>query len=214
MKRAVAFDLWGTLVPFPPAHYRYLAGELADALGIDVDEFAPAWAATFDARATGATIRDALATACASIDREAAPERIAVAERRRVASYRSILQPRPGAAGVIGALRQHGVGIGLVTDSGVEAAEAWPQFALAPQFDAAVFSCREGVTKPNPVLYLKVLELLGVDAVEVLYVGDRSEELHGAAAVGMAPLLFEPGEIEPQEWDGPRITSLPELLDA
>jgi len=88
------------------------------------------------------------------------------------------------------------------------------EFALAPEFDAAVFSCREGVTKPDAALYLKVLEHLGVDARDALYVGDRADELHGAAAVGMTPLLFECGDVERQEWNGRRIASLAEVLDA
>jgi FMN phosphatase YigB (HAD superfamily) len=79
------------------------------------------------------------------------------------------------------------------------ACASWPRFEWRPDFDAAVFSSQEGATKPAPALYRKVLRLLGVEASEMLCVGDRSEELRGALAVGMEPLL--------------RIRSLKEVLD-
>jgi putative hydrolase of the HAD superfamily len=209
--RAVVFDLWGTLVPFPPAHYRYLAGELADALGLPADDFDPAWAATFQARATGARTEEALARACVALGQSRSLEQLAAAAERRLESFRVILQARPEAAAVLAELRRRRVKIGLLSDCGREAVELWPEFALAAGFDAAVFSCQEGMTKPAPALYHKVLSRLGVDAADALYLGDRQDELEGAATVGMTALLLDAGEREGEEWPGPRLPSLSEL---
>jgi putative hydrolase of the HAD superfamily len=214
MRRAVVFDLWGTLVPLPKERYRELARELADALDVAVDDFQPAWSATFAARATGTPTREAIASACASLGVDPRPDAVAQAERRRQATIRSFFGARSEAMEVVPALRARGLKLGLISDAGTETAESWPQSALAPEFDAAIFSCREGVTKPAPSLYHKVLQLLGVEATEVLYVGDRSEELYGARAAGMEALLLDSGELERQAWDGRRIKSLKELLDA
>jgi putative hydrolase of the HAD superfamily len=209
---AVVFDLWGTLIPFPPEYYRYLAGELAEALGLAVDDFAPAWAATFTARACGARTEEALARACLAVGHSPSLEQINAASDRRLASFRAILRPRADAAAVVTELRRSGLKIGLLSDCGCEVVELWPQFALAPLIDVAVFSFQEGMTKPAAPLYRKVLMRLGVDAAGALYVGDRADELEGAAAVGLTAVLLDAGEREEQQWQGSRLHSLTELL--
>jgi len=93
--------------------------------------------------------------------------------------------------------------------------------AFPPLFDATVFSCLAGVRKPDPAIYLLATEQLAVRPEECLYIGDgSSHELTGAANVGMHPVLIrvpyedEPGtyRIDPEQWDGPRISSLTEVL--
>jgi putative hydrolase of the HAD superfamily len=207
---AVVFDLF-TLVPFPQEHYRYLAGGLADALGLAVDDFAPAWAATFAARAIGLPTADALVKACADLGHRPSGAELAAAARRRLASCQAIFCPRPDATAVVGELRERGLRIGVLSDCGQEDVELWPQFTLAPQIDAAVFSCEEGMTKPAAALYLKVLAELEVGAASAIYVGDRDYELEGATAVGLTAFLLDAGEREEQQWEGPCLRSLSEL---
>ena len=87
--------------------------------------------------------------------------------------------------------------------------------------DATVFSCLAGVRKPDPRIYLLATEQLAVRPEECLYIGDgSSHELTGAASVGMHPVLIRvPYEDTPdavrineEEWDGPRVSSLTEVL--
>ena len=66
---------------------------------------------------------------------------------------------------------------------------AWPRSPLRPCFDAAIFSCDVGAAKPDAGIYLAACETLGVAPAECLFVGDGgSDELRGAAALGMVPV--------------------------
>ena len=86
-------------------------------------------------------------------------------------------------------------------------------------FDAEVFSSRVGLAKPDPRIYLHCCESLGIEPRQAVFVGDgANDELAGARRVGMeAILIHRPGEDPPwaevREWDGPRVTSIPEVLD-
>ena len=86
-----------------------------------------------------------------------------------------------------------------------------------------MFSCKEGVKKPEPQIYTLAAEKLGVDPEDCLYIGDgSSNELTGATAVGMHPvLIIDPEEdrlgthrvdFEGDKWKGPIISSLKDIL--
>ena len=95
----------------------------------------------------------------------------------------------------------------------------WAETAFAGLFDAEVFSATCGHMKPDPEIFLLAAELLDVDPRECLYLGDgANDELAGAARVGMRSVLIhrageEPHWREVREWAGPRITSIPEVLE-
>jgi putative hydrolase of the HAD superfamily len=95
----------------------------------------------------------------------------------------------------------------------------WPETAFADLFDSTVFSCSVRLRKPDPRIYRLALDELGVEPEEALFVGDgANDELGGAERVGMCPVLIHrPGEEplwdEVRGWAGPRITSVPEVLD-
>ena len=60
---------------------------------------------------------------------------------------------------------------------------------------------------------------LPVPAAETLFVGDgANDELGGASRAGMTPVLIHPGGAAPrwhglEDWNGLRITSIPQVLD-
>jgi putative hydrolase of the HAD superfamily len=60
-----------------------------------------------------------------------------------------------------------------------------------PMFDAAVFSCREGVSKPDPKIYGTVLDRLGARPGTALFIDDSPENIEGAEKAGMVGLLFQ-----------------------
>lgn len=56
------------------------------------------------------------------------------------------------------------------------------------------YSCRLGVTKPDPAAYRAVLDALGASPAATTFVDDRPANVAGAAALGMRALLFtDPG---------------------
>ena len=95
----------------------------------------------------------------------------------------------------------------------------FPETQLAGLFDAEVFSNAVGLAKPDPRIYHHCCDLLGVSPAEAVFVGDgANDELDGARRVGMdAILIHRPGAgpawPELQEWDGPRVTTIPEVLE-
>lgn len=57
-------------------------------------------------------------------------------------------------------------------------------------FDHAVFSCEAGCVKPEPLIYRRMLEALGIDAGEVLFIDDVERNLVMADQMGFETLLY------------------------
>lgn len=114
----------------------------------------------------------------------------------------------------------HSARVGLLSDCTPELPVAWPQLAVSGFFDTAVFSCVEGLKKPNPAFFRLVAERLGVAPADCLYVGDGgSRELSGAAAVGMTPLMLRAEDWHSNsahdredDWAGAEIASFAALI--
>jgi putative hydrolase of the HAD superfamily len=61
---------------------------------------------------------------------------------------------------------------------------------LASYFNAIVVSGDVGIKKPNPGIFKIALEQTGLNSDEVIYVGDTQEDLDGATAAGIKPILI------------------------
>ena len=209
--RAVIFDLWDTLVDFDPAGGRAFQDEVAARLGRDPDEFAALWVEGRPRRETG-PLNEYLLTLGTAGDHV---DEIAALRRE---STRRMLKPRPGAVETLRELRERGYRLGLITVCSEDVPDLWSETPFADLFDATVFSCFERVLKPDPRIYHIACRRLGVEPAAAVFVGDgANDELAGAERVGMrAVLIHREGEAPPwdelREWDGPRITALPQLL--
>jgi putative hydrolase of the HAD superfamily len=63
---------------------------------------------------------------------------------------------------------------------------AWSTCPLAPQFQSTVFSCAEGVAKPDPEIYLRAVRQLSARPATTLFIGDGGDdELTGAERAGL-----------------------------
>ncbi len=137
----------------------------------------------------------------------------------RLDYVRHCLVPREGAVETLRELRARGLLVGLITVCSQDVETLWPESLFAGLFDAEVFSSRVGMSKPDPRIYLHCCELLGVEPHEAVFVGDgANDELGGAQRVGMnAILIHRPGEDPPWQeakaFTGPRVTSIPAVLD-
>jgi len=206
--KAVIFDLWETLIDWDrDANAR---------LNVDIEaiaggEFLERWSGS-KAKYHG-PIRAALAGA--GVAEEHLDD---VCELRRE-YLRKCLVPRRGAVDTLRRLRDDGLKIGLITVCSEDIETLWPESEFAGLFDAEVFSSSFGASKPDPRIYLACCEQLGVEPADAVFVGDgANDELAGARRVGMeAILIHRPGEDplwpELREWDGPRVTSIPEVLE-
>lgn len=109
----------------------------------------------------------------------------------RIARFRHSLSKVPPAnVRTLKQLRAAGFRLGLISNADVMEMAAWSGSPLAGLFDAEVFSCTAGCVKPEPEIFRKCLEALGVAAEDSMFVGDgSSDELVGATAVGMATVF-------------------------
>ena len=58
------------------------------------------------------------------------------------------------------------------------------------RFDALVWSYRLRIAKPDPAIYRYVLEKLGTEAGETLFIDDKWENVEAAEALGMKGVVF------------------------
>lgn len=217
---AVIFDLFGTLVnDYAGPEYEVILGQMASVLGVSYSDFRRLWSDTYYKRNTGGfkSIEDNIAYICQELEVQVGQD-----DTRRAADIRHdfkrgvMLAPRRDVLEVLSYLKSQDLKIGLVSNCTPGAPAIWPDTPLARLFDVAVFSSLAGILKPDPRIYLLATERLVVQPEDCLYVGDGgSQELTGAAKLGMSPVLIRvPGEdfVVREEWNGPTIVSLTELL--
>jgi putative hydrolase of the HAD superfamily len=133
----------------------------------------------------------------------------AAAEHARANLWRVAL---PGAAETLAALRAQGFRTGVISNADGRIAQLLDAAGLAPHLEAILDSHVEGVEKPDPEIFRRALERLGVSAPRAVYVGDiYAIDALGARAAGMVPIVIDEtggyGEL-----DCPRIAALAELL--
>lgn len=94
--------------------------------------------------------------------------------------------------------------LGMLSDAMPSILNFLKQFGIADCFDAAVISTQVGATKPDPRMYAAILEALGADPGDCLFVDDRADNLEGAVSAGMKAVQMARAEFPPRFlWDGP-----------
>ena len=185
---------------------------VAARLGLTLEDFDARWYGDLAQIREMGPIADALAVF------EAPPEVLEeVVALRRPVTLEGLV-PVPGAAETIAELRRRGLRIGLITVCSEDIEVLWPETEFAGLFDAEIFSSSIGLSKPDPRIYLACCEALGVEPHEAVFVGDgANDELEGARRVGMDAILIHREGEDPlwglDAWDGPRVTSIPGVLD-
>ncbi|MEU6679910.1 HAD-IA family hydrolase [Streptomyces sp. NPDC046925] len=204
--KGVLFDFSGTLfgiestadwlravlqeagVPLPDAEFERLASALERA-------------GALPGGAHPTSVPDRLAGVWAQRDRSAAQHRAAYTglsrevtlpdPRLHDALYERHMQPaawRPyaDAAEVLAGLRERGVRIAVISNIGWDLRPVFRIHGLDPYIDAYTLSYEHEIQKPDPRLFARACEELGVDPADALMVGDDRRADAGAAALGCA----------------------------
>jgi HAD superfamily hydrolase (TIGR01509 family) len=58
-------------------------------------------------------------------------------------------------------------------------------------FDVLIFSCWEGIKKPEKKIYELALERLGTRPAEAVFIDDKPRCIKGARKAGLKTILFE-----------------------
>ena len=214
--RAVIFDLWMTLVPWDLQESRRFSDQVAEFAGVEPERFWDAWLSAnhLPNRNTG-PIAEHLRALFAELGVEPDLDDVMAMRRERA---KKTLTPRPEALPTLEELRRRGHLLGMISVCTEDVPQVWDETPLGSEFDATVFSCDVGVSKPDPRIYEIACERLGVEPEECLFVGDgANDELPGAERAGMTALqLRPPGEElteSGQAWQGDSVEHLSELLE-
>jgi putative hydrolase of the HAD superfamily len=212
--RAVIFDLWQTLVPFPVESAKEMYGRLVRTWGADPETFDGLWHRRRRERETG-PIEPHLRSIAEELGLEGDLEAV-IAIRRDWT--REALIPRADALPTLTELRRRGHKLGMISACSQDVPEVWDKTPFAVLFDSAVFSCSVGFSKPDPRIYEVTANELGVQPGDCLFVGDgANDELPGAERAGMSAVqLRVPGEAltpEGERWTGDYVERLSDVLE-
>ncbi len=95
-----------------------------------------------------------------------------------------------GMADLIRELKQKGYGIYLLSNASRRQREYWPRVAGSECFDGTLISAEEGVMKPHPEIYQRMLGRFGLKAEECVFIDDVPANIEGGLVCGMAGIVF------------------------
>jgi len=226
----VIFDLFGTLIGDPRGPQSAKTSmQMASVLSLPTDDFRQMWSKNSYAAHTGAfqSVKVLLVHICRELGVQQNNDDIELAAQIGQDYARLVMtSPRKGTIDTLSQLRQQGYKLGLLSDCGPDPPVIWPETPFAPLFDATVFSSSVGLMKPDHRIYQLVVELLGVESKDCVYVSNgQGGEVRGAYEEGMYPVVITPSPDDeffcrsPQddqkalaEQEGAVISSLREVL--
>ncbi|MGP4019507.1 HAD family hydrolase [Saccharopolyspora sp. 5N708] len=100
--------------------------------------------------------------------------------------------PYPDVAEVLRRLHDAGIKIGVISNIAFDIRPAFKRIGVTRYVDEFLLSYLEGIIKPNPKLFLRACERLGVAPEQALMVGDSEEADGAAAAVGCRVAIVDP----------------------
>jgi putative hydrolase of the HAD superfamily len=221
--KAVIFDLFGTLVDDFATSIGSTNADLAIPLGVPSEAFAKLWRQTSEMRVNGTfqTVEAAIEYVCSAIGARVTDAQIKSAVDIRLQQIKRGLQPKSDAITTLKRLKNSSCKIGLLSNCSIEIPILWPETEFAPLVDAAIFSSRERLKKPDLRLYSLACDRLGVSPGDCLYIADgENYELAAAAKAGLHPVLIRNPAAknrpelfrEAGEWQGCVISELSEVL--
>lgn len=223
--KAVIFDLYGTLVGnFSRKGYDLVQKEMAKILNVPHPKFWKTMGETLKDRSLGdyRSVEENFVEVCRRLGVESDKTQIEKTVALNYEFTRNSIIPEPEVLEALDLLKQRDLYIGLITNCNANVPLLFSESLLAQYIDVPVFSCEERIKKPSCRIYEIACERLKVKPHACLYVGDGSgEELTGAAAVGMFPILkradltdvYDPHRPEVENWQGITIDKITELCD-
>ena len=196
MIKAVIFDMYETLI----THYDsplYFGTQMAFDAGIVEEEFLKTWRAEEENRTVGKITLEQLLERILRENNSFSEEKMNYILNKRVSCKEETFKHlHTEIIPMLSALKEKGILIGLISNCFSEEAMVIKKSILYPFF--------EGIQKPNPAIFKRCIDKLGVKANKCLYVGDGgSNELEAAEALGMkavqAVWYFKEGTNQPAQ---------------
>ncbi|HUX07208.1 MAG TPA: HAD family hydrolase [Acidobacteriota bacterium] len=201
----IFFDLYGTLIIYGDMERAWkdwlstIHTNLREAgLSLSIDELAHACEGFFRSEISqtqfdGLTVYERrLKRLCDDLNIQPDREILRKTAETSLAAWQRYISPDPGAASLLADLRNK-YKLALVTnfDHPPHLHQYLPTTGLAEVFDVIVISAEVGVRKPSPGIFEIALERTGLDASNVIYVGDSpADDVPGALEAGIKPVLI------------------------
>ena len=223
--RAVIFDLFGTLVnSFTRREYDKVNAQMAAAVSVPYAEFWRLMGETLHESCLGrySSFERLISDICNRTGVHADSAKIAQAAAYHHEFLANAIEPETEVLETLDRLKKRGHRLGLISDCGPPVPLLFPRSPLARFIDTPVFSCEEQIKKPSSAIYRRTCQRMQLEPHECIYVGDgSSQELTGAAAVGMRPVLkrtdlsdvYDSHRPEVENWQGPAVNEIKELFD-
>jgi 2-haloacid dehalogenase len=181
---AVVFDVGGVLLDWNPRHlYRKLFANQAEMEWFLAEVCSPAWHAPHDRGVP-------TAASCAELASRH-PEFSELIWAWSSRSEEMIGGVDAGSVEVLRAVRETGLPCYALTNM---EAETYPlrlkRFPFLGWFDGTVVSGREGVAKPEPAIFRRLIDRFGLTPNTTLMIDDAKENLETASKLGIQTVLF------------------------
>jgi 2-haloacid dehalogenase len=181
---AVVFDVGGVLLDWNPRHlYRKLFADEAEMELFLAEICSPAWHAPHDRGVSTAASCAELATRH--------PQFSELIWAWSTRSEEMIGGVDTGSVEVLRAVRETGMPCYALTNM---EAETYPlrleRFAFLGWFDGTVVSGREGMAKPDPAVFTRLLDRFGLKPRMTLMIDDTEANLLSASKLGIQTILF------------------------
>jgi 2-haloacid dehalogenase len=181
---AVVFDVGGVLLDWDPRHlYRKLFADEAEMEWFLANICTPAWHALHDRGVS-------TAGSCAELA-SCYPQFSDLIWAWSLRSDEMVGGVDAGSVEVLRTVRETAMPCYALTNM---EAETYPlrleRFQFLGWFDGTIVSGREGVAKPDPAIFKRLLERFGLTSRTTLLIDDTKENLEAASRLGMQTTLF------------------------
>lgn len=180
---SVIFDWGGVLIDDPrPGLLRYCS----EAFGVPLEDYTPVNDLFLDEFHKGKISEESFWLQISSKLGKSMP----AARSQWYEAFRSAYVPKQEMFRLASSLHDKGYKTAFLSNTELPAVEFFHEQGY-DLFDVLVFSCVEGVMKPERRIYEITLERLGSKAGQAVFIDDRQDYIRGAQDVGLNAILFK-----------------------
>ncbi|MEO8529245.1 MAG: HAD family phosphatase [Pseudolysinimonas sp.] len=183
--RVIVFDYGEVLSMSQSEHDRL--GILGTA-GASADTFWPAyWKHRDDLDRGTITIPDYWARVADDLGLAFDPAQV---QRLWAIDFRSWISVEPGSIDILNQLHDGGTRLALLSNAGFDFGEPFRRAPFARYFEKIFVSAELGMIKPDPAIYQHVLDELGIEASEMVFIDNKKVNVEGAESLGITGHVF------------------------
>jgi putative hydrolase of the HAD superfamily len=194
MIHAVLFDFYDTLARVDPETILSGRRALAERAGVDPEAMGVLWHDTAEQRmlGQGGGLEMQIGRMLEQLGRPAPPDRLAELAALEIDTWSAAVTLYPDARPALVALKARGYRLGVLSNCSDQAGYVIERAGLDDLFDTLALSFRLGVAKPQPAIYERACDALGVPFGETVFVADGAfGELDAARDLGIVAVLIE-----------------------